>query len=277
MCQMTYGDIVTAARLSEIVYSPAPFIVDDVQSMLSMRHVTHIYESGTFATLAIDGNGSLWVAFRGTQIREWENVNADRKFFPRREGEGYAHRGFVSALDRVWAEVESHCARYSCRVIVTGHSLGGSLAQLAACRLGLLRRHGGLRKPDLITFGCPLVSTERANRQLLWAVGDVVRVTNGGDPIPWLFAWPLYRHPVAARIHLTGDGEVHVNPTRWRLLSEIQCGRAKGIAKFLTTLVKTRSPFRAWLQVTSVFDHSIYRYREQLVALFERRSHETID
>lgn len=277
MCQMTYGDVVTAARLSESVYAPPAFIVEDVSSLYGMQHVAHVSGGGTFATIAIDQHGTLWLAFRGTQIREWEDINADRKFLPRREGEGHAHRGFVAALDQVWKQVEEHCARYSCRIVVTGHSLGGSLAQLAACRLGVLRRHLDLRKPDLITFGCPLVGTGRANRQLLWAAGDVVRVTNGGDPIPWLFAWPIYQHPVSARIHLTGDGDVFVNPTRWRLLSAIECGRAKGIAKFLTHLVKTRSPFRAWLKVSSVFDHAIYRYREQLVAIFESRAHEKID
>lgn len=276
MCRMTYGDVVLAARLSESAYAPASFIVDHVAEF-GLRHVVHLSQAGTFATIAIGPDGTLWLAFRGTQIREWEDINSDRKFLPRREGQGMAHRGFVAALDQVWDQVVEHCARYSCRVVVTGHSLGGSLAQLAACRLGLLRREYGLSKPDLVTFGCPLVGTSRANRQLLWAAGDVVRVTNGGDPIPWLFAWPIYQHPVCARIHLTGDGEVFVNPTRWRLFSAMECGRSKGIAKFLRHWWKTKSPFRAWLQVSSVFDHAIYRYREQLVAIFEGRAHEKID
>jgi pimeloyl-ACP methyl ester carboxylesterase len=276
MCQMTYGDVVAAARLSESAYAPSAFIVDQVTE-LGMTHVTHLSRAGTFATIAIDDRGVLWLAFRGTQIREWEDLNSDRKVFPRREGEGLVHRGFVSALDQIWDEIVEHCARYSCRVVITGHSLGGALAQLAACRLGLLRRNHGLRKPDLVTFGCPLVGTRRANRQLLWAAGDVVRVTNGGDPIPWLFAWPIYQHPVCARIHLTGDGDVFVNPTRWRLLAAMQCGRAKGIARFIQCLFQTRSPFRAWLRISSVFDHSVYRYREQLVAIYRERLNDAID
>jgi hypothetical protein len=161
-------------------------------------------------------------------------------------------------------------------LIVTGHSLGGALGSLAARRLGITRRKLGLSKPDLITFGCPLVGSPSWIKSLYWSAGDVLRITNGGDPVPWLFAWPMYQHPDTARIHLDGEGNYAWNPSRWSQLRSMPCGRIRGVFKFCQAVWQTRSFFRAWLKVTRVLDHGIHRYRGQLVDLFQEKAHETI-
>lgn len=276
MCRTTYGDLITAARLSETAYEPEAFIRDNVRSW-KMQHVCHIANAGTFATVSIDHRGVMWLAFRGTQISEWMDINADRKFLPTIEGTGLAHRGFVAALEAIWLLVEQKCAEHPGRLVVTGHSLGAALAKLAARRLGVARRKSGLSKPDVITFGCPLVGSPSWNRSFAWSCGDVVRVTNGGDPIPWMFGWPAYHHENLERIHLDGEGNVVFNPSTFRQLRSMPCGKIKGITRFCRAVWQTRSLFRAWLQVTSVLDHAIHRYRGQLVELFESRSDESID
>lgn len=276
MCRTTYGDLIIAARLSESVYGPEAFIVDDVTS-IGMTHVGHVQDGGAFATLSVDRRGCLWVAFRGTQISAWRDINADRMFWPRREGVGLAHRGFVSLLDLVWPMIEKECAGYPCRIILTGHSLGGALAKLAACRLGVIRRKRGLSKPDVISFGAPLIGSPSWVRHMLWSCGDVVRVTNGADPIPWMFAWPIYQHSQNSRLHLSGHGDVFPNPTRFRMLLAFPGNPVQAVARFIKAVWKTRSLFRSWLQVTSIFDHAIHRYRGQIVEIFEGRFDETID
>lgn len=275
MCRTTYGDLVQAAKLSESVYQPERFIRDDVAAW-NMQHVGHVTNAGTFATIAIDKRGCMWLVFRGTQLSEWQDINADRKFFPAIEGDGLAHRGFVAALESVWLMIEQHCANHHGRLVVTGHSLGAALSKLAARRLGVIRRKLNLSKPDVITFGCPLVGSPSWLRSFQWSVGDYIRVTNGGDPVPWLFAWPMYCHSNLERIHLDGEGRVIWNPSRWVQLRSMPCGKIKGVLKFCRAVWQTKSLFRAWLQVTSVLDHGMHRYRGQLVDLFEGMSNETI-
>lgn len=275
MCRTTYGDLIRAARLSECVYGAEQYVRDEVATA-GMRHVQHLQHSGTFCTIAIDSRNCLWLAFRGTQLSEWHDINADRQFLPTIEGEGLAHRGFVAALDSVWIMVDAMCSEHPSRLVVTGHSLGGAIGTLAARRLGVVRRKLGLSKPDLITFGCPLVGSPSWIRSLHWSCGDVIRVTNGGDPVPWLFAWPLYQHPDTSRIHLDGEGRVIWNPSRWSQLRSMPCGKLRGIVRFCQAYWQTRSLFGSWLKVTSVLDHAMHRYRGQIVSLFEGMADETI-
>lgn len=275
MCRTTYGDLIVAARLSEAAYPPEQNVKFDF-SVLGLRHVADVDESGTFCTIFIDRRNCMWLTFRGTQLTEWHDINADRKFLPTKELPGLAHRGFVEALNSVWNMVEAHCADFIGRLVVTGHSLGGALGSLAARRLGVARRKLGLSKPDLITFGCPLVGSPSWIKSLYWSCGDVIRVTNGGDPVPWLFAWPIYQHPDTSRIHFDGEGQVVWNPSRWSQLRSMPCGKIRGIVRFCQAYWQTRSLFRAWLKVTRVLDHGMHRYRGQIVDLFQEKADETI-
>lgn len=275
MCGITYGEILTAAKLSESVYRSAAQNRQDAAA-LGYSNVVQIRSGGTFVSVCRSADVT-WVVFRGTQLNEWEDINADRKFLPASWFRGLVHRGFRGAFLAVWPELKSVLASAGGRIICTGHSLGGALALLAGDQIGSERRTLLVDKPDVITFGCPLVGSWDFNRHLSWVTNDVVRVTNGNDPIPWLFAWPLYQHPASARLHLTGDGDVLIQPTRWELFKRLECGRAKSVVQFLQHYLKTRSLFRSWLRVTSVLDHMVVRYRRQLEAIFEGRQHEFLE
>lgn len=275
MCGITYGEILTAAGLSELAYLPAEAAMVSARR-LGFATLRSVEQDGTFAVLC-QGSGVTWIAFRGTQVTDWADINADRKFLPRFQTRGLAHRGFSSAIEQFYPLLFEAMEGVTGRVVCTGHSLGGALAVLCARRLGSERRIRRIDKPDLVTFGQPLVGSREFNRDLVRVTNDVVRVTNGNDPIPWLFFWPIYQHATSSRIHLTGDGDVLIQPTRWELLKNLECGRAKGVVRFLSHLCRTRSLFRAWLQVTSVLDHKMSRYRSQLESIFEGRAHEYLD
>ena len=107
------------------------------------------------AGIVLSGGDLIVVAFRGTDERaDWlTNLNILLKRSPL----GLVHRGFMEAAESFWPEL----ARYLLegedngrRVWVTGHSLGGAVALLAATKL-LVEDHVPIA--GLYTFGQPPV------------------------------------------------------------------------------------------------------------------------
>jgi triacylglycerol lipase len=97
------------------------------------------------------------------------------------------HKGFVDALATIWdplaTAVEAEVKRRDRPVWLTGHSLGGALALLAAW---LLKRRF-VPVHEVCTFGAPMignkVASEAFNREF---AGRVFRYVNGRDPVPKL-------------------------------------------------------------------------------------------
>ena len=92
------------------------------------------------------------VCFRGTEsftdalVDVWfKKVSAD-------EGKGKVHAGFQSALDEIWTQLEKTLNKQT-PIYVSGHSLGGALAQLTANRL----TSNNYRVYGVYTFGSPRV------------------------------------------------------------------------------------------------------------------------
>ena len=72
----------------------------------------------------------------------------------RSEYEGRVHLGFSSALKRTWDQVESVLETAQDKpLFLTGHSMGGALAVLTACRLAKM----GRPPMAMYTFGAPRV------------------------------------------------------------------------------------------------------------------------
>jgi triacylglycerol lipase len=97
------------------------------------------------------------------------------------------HQGFVSAITEIWepvfAATAEHLKTKDRPLWVTGHSLGGALALLAAWLF--LRRTVGVHQ--VYTFGAPMVGNkdvaDAINREY---AGKVFRYVNGPDPVPLL-------------------------------------------------------------------------------------------
>ncbi|MBW2725936.1 MAG: lipase family protein [Deltaproteobacteria bacterium] len=95
------------------------------------------------------------------------------------------HTGFALSLDSVWDQIWTHLEPHlDKRIWLTGHSLGGSLATLAAMRLDM---DEGVEVEGVHTFGQPMVGNfefkqlyiERFLAQRTW------RWALEGDPIPF--------------------------------------------------------------------------------------------
>lgn len=96
------------------------------------------------------------LTFRGTnplRIRNWA-TDAVVKLVECGEYDGRVHHGFSSALQRTWEHVEPVLALARDKpLFITGHSMGGALAMLTACRLAKI----GVPPSAVYTFGAPRV------------------------------------------------------------------------------------------------------------------------
>lgn len=136
-------------------------------------------------------NGEVAVlAFRGTSnIGQWLR---DARFFPVSHPWGRVHAGFYAGvreveLDLVAFDVKAKAAKH---VWITGHSLGGALAVIAAARLkmqGLSAR--------LFTYGQPRVSLSGfADRFAIELPGALYRFVNQSDIVARVPPGLLYAH-----------------------------------------------------------------------------------
>tara|TARA_R110000764_G_scaffold22158_1_gene55532 strand:+ start:722 stop:1504 length:783 start_codon:yes stop_codon:yes gene_type:complete len=97
----------------------------------------------------------LWIAFRGTQPNQLNDIKADLDFFREKsDSAGMVHGGFKDEIDELWEEVTKELLRNSKlktprEVYFCGHSLGGAMATIAATRYPLATA--------LFTFGSPRV------------------------------------------------------------------------------------------------------------------------
>jgi hypothetical protein len=147
---------------------------------------------------------SVVIAFRGSEsptgldgLKDWLLTNANNLLVvpEGRIGTDFAaagvgaryHRGFMQALDAVWDPLlratEQAAGATGRPLWVTGHSLGGALALLAAWRL----QRQFIQVHAVITFGAPMVGNEVAAAAFEKAFsGRIFRYVDIEDPVPLL-------------------------------------------------------------------------------------------
>lgn len=146
----------------------------------------------------------LVVAFRGTEspaslegLKDWLLTDAvNLLILPQgRLGTDLAaagvgarfHQGFVDALEEVWEPlyqaIKSETDRLDRPVWITGHSLGGALAQLSSW---VLQRQF-ISVHQVCTFGGPMIGNKNATAAYDQEfAGRVFRYVNAPDPVPLL-------------------------------------------------------------------------------------------
>lgn len=140
--------------------------------------------------IARQGN-TLIVAFRGTEpinAGDWlTDVNYhQREISP--SVPGLVHQGFARALEEVGESMLSGVAELSgagvTQMFITGHSLGGALAVLAA---SVLQSHGAPKIAAVYTFGQPRVGDSGFSAAFNAKLGNVTfRYVNDRDIVPHL-------------------------------------------------------------------------------------------
>jgi pimeloyl-ACP methyl ester carboxylesterase len=144
------------------------------------------------------------VAFRGSQapttldgLKDWLLTNANNYLIlPEGQiGTDFAaagvgarfHRGFLEALNQIWDPLLTEVSRLleatDRPLWVTGHSLGGALALMAAWRL----QRNFIKVHEVVTFGAPMVGNNAAARAFEQEfAGKIYRYVNLEDPVPLL-------------------------------------------------------------------------------------------
>lgn len=166
----------------------------------------------------------LLVVFRGSaSLLNWV-ANVAFEWCPASVGPGRVHRGFSEAWTEVAEEVLAQVSRWNGElrrpVWVVGHSLGGAVAVLAACKL----RQAGHAVTVIETFGAP-----RVGDAAFAAAFDfpAERWVNAQDPVPLVpLGGPFatgYCHVGTLR-YLSASGTLSEQATMWERLREQAAG-----------------------------------------------------
>ncbi len=144
------------------------------------------------------------LAFRGSEIpnsidgfKDWLLTNA-KNFLIQPTGKigtdfvaagvgARFHRGFMEALEEIWepmfTAIDAVVAKQDRPLFITGHSLGGALALLAAWRL----QRQMIPIHNVYTFGAPMVGDQLAAKAFEKEFPNrIYRYVDGGDMVPLL-------------------------------------------------------------------------------------------
>lgn len=171
------------------------------------------------AAVVLDRDDIRIVAFRGTDGAAdwWTNLN----ILFRRTPWGIAHRGFWDATGLFWPEVHAHVRSAIAagrRVWLSGHSLGGAMATIAAARL-LAENEQAI--DGLCTFGQPPVGGGRFRRNCDRVLGTrYMRIVNHTDSVVggglFSHAGHLWYFDTGGRLHFTSKPFVQGVRDEWK-------------------------------------------------------------
>jgi predicted lipase len=190
------------ARACELAYYNEPEGPTRFRSELGLD-AQLISRENTQVYVAVNDR-AIVVAFRGSEapttldgLKDWLLTNANNYLIlpEGQAGTDFAaagvgarfHKGFLTALEMVWeplrAVVDEAVKAKDRPVWVTGHSLGGALALLAAWRL--LRSYISVQ--EIVTFGAPMIGNDAAARAFEQEFsGKIFRYVDLEDVVPHL-------------------------------------------------------------------------------------------
>lgn len=198
------------AQAAKIAYQPDPSR-QRVWAQQQSLPAPLPFDTGNIQGFALHGDHFSLLASRGTSnLGQWIR---DANIAPVDHPWGDVHQGFLDGLAAVDSAIDAftQAAASAKPLWITGHSLGGALAVLAAARLHM---HG--LAPRTVTFGQPRTgSSAFATRFDAELPQRLLRFINQSDLIPRLPPGSAYRHCGAAKrivrpglLEMIGMGEV---------------------------------------------------------------------
>jgi len=195
------------ARACEFAYKPESEAVDLFRTELGLE--AKLISVGNTQVYVGRNDRAIVLAFRGSQapnsidgLKDWLLTNAyDLLILPEgRIGTDFAaagvgarfHRGFMQALADVWdpllADVDAAMQEKERPLWITGHSLGGALALLAAWRF----QRQFISVYRVYTFGSPMFGNAQAAKAFENEfAGRIFRYADEPDPVPLLPTFSL--------------------------------------------------------------------------------------
>jgi triacylglycerol lipase len=215
-----------------------------------------VKENECTQALVLSKDQAIVVAFRGTDPNLLHNWITDfsAAFVP--GPVGYVHAGFSAALACVWPdvlqEVDGRQEGRGQALWVTGHSLGGGLANLAVADL---RLSGNRPVNGLYTFGCPRVGDAAFQQAFDQNFrGSAFRFVNQNDPVPRLPTRSMGYVHAGTLLHFDADQNLQRDPGFWNALLD-------------SIKVDLEHP-QAFLSA-GIADHLMARYQEGLAKFLD--------
>jgi predicted lipase len=190
----------------------------------SYTEVTWDLDFDTQATVSVlKGTRNIIIAVRGTEKdiddikTDFDFTWADMNLFL---SDAMAHHGFFQAAkavaDKIYEEIYHSSNRFLYGIddiVLTGHSLVGAVATLAA----VILKNQGLDEVRVVTFGSPRPGDKALKKWVKKEGLEVTRYVNSMDAVTAMPFWVWgYRH-IGELIYLTED-EIHIKPKWWHRL-----------------------------------------------------------
>lgn len=248
------------ARASQAVYKDAPDGSNSIDKEVMLTELqkddegykdASVYNQKSTQGAVILHEDYIVVSFRGTdEPADWlDNLNAISVDF----AFGEVHRGFHAALMDVWPQMKTQIKRYrwdskkDLPLWITGHSLGGALATLAAATLIDADEtwYGGY------TFGAPRVGDQQFSRTFnTEAKNKFYRFQNCSDLVTRIPARIMgYSHQGEFR-YLDDEGRLHKDVGFWYRFVDTTAAVLSDIGK---------------KGLSGIKDHAIDKYIEGIV------------
>ncbi len=251
-------------------------------STLNLTLIQTFDSNGTQAIL-VSFNDALILAFRGTEATSIKDIKTDaRGKTIACETGGKMHTGFKEAFDEVGYDIEEKLKEDEFKdrpLFVTGHSLGGALATVAAKKLS---HKGGLA--GCYTFGSPRVGDEEWIENIKT---PIYRLVNAADCVTMLppssetitvFGWllqfiPWVGKPLRSLLLSNFGGYLHCGNMRY--LTNCPEGQYKDVKLLYSVsifyrikgLIIKKLPWKRLLG-----DHTISIYRKKLAIIARNRN-----
>jgi triacylglycerol lipase len=189
------------------------------------------------------------LAFRGTECRCIKDWMTDSDITFVRESGGRVHRGFSFGLDSIWSDILMNLQNFRTNnqaLFITGHSLGGALATLAAAKLQAF----GYPVQGIYTFGSPRVGDMEFFNHFSQIFPDrAFRFVNNNDVVTRIAPRSFgYKH-VGQCLFFDSEGNLHYEIDAWNKFLDNVKG---GMEKFLN-------------DCGLVSDHDMAKYENNLV------------
>lgn len=198
---------------------PAKFSLENARSCLAVSQAAYDQPSPIPGVQLLDCGGALVLGFRGTQSEQ--DYVTDAEVWKTPLGSEHVHHGFNAAVDAVFPQILAATKSLSdlgrgpfvVPLFVTGHSLGGAMAFLAALRLAKLQ----FPVHAVYTFGQPRTGDSIFAADYDAALRDAsFRFVNQEDAIPALPPWGLgYRH-CGVEVFMPSGGGYVIDPSGWQ-------------------------------------------------------------
>ena len=169
----------------------------------------------------------VWI-FRGTEPTQKSDIWADLKAWKVKSEQkglcnpmGSVHAGFKEELGKIYVDTEATIADNKKKLYITGHSLGGGMATLAAGR----QRQ---RCVYLYTYGSPRIG----NREYGFNFNvNYFRVQNNNDIVPRMPPWILgYKH-IGTNVYINHYGYIRKLGV-WQTMKDKMRGHITAMLKF---------------------------------------------